>query len=270
MRSPSSARRAIRIRLTPGTGRWRTPTWPLRATRGRHREMSPSIARREHSMTVEKLVPRNRAQARRQLIRAAIALSVLSIAVLAAGCGGSDDETALPAEQVEAFASPYCVTARTWAVHELDGGGDGAYARGGPAGTEEVVGRAARLLEDVASAGAARGSRGRGDQRARDPNSIDAAPREVRLRLSARLDRSRSVGTRLRRPSTARGCERAGGPKPVPEQGLRLRGFASRGGGRVHEVRGGEALLRSGGRTRGRASRQVASSGFDPERSGRT
>ena len=52
--------------------------------------------------------------------------------MLAAGCGGSDDETALPAEQVEAFGSPYCVTARTWAVHELDGGGDGAYARGGP------------------------------------------------------------------------------------------------------------------------------------------
>jgi hypothetical protein len=58
---------------------------------------------------------------------------VLGLAVLA-GCGGSDDGvTALPAEQVEAFASPYCVTARTWAVHELDGSADGAYARGGPA-----------------------------------------------------------------------------------------------------------------------------------------
>jgi hypothetical protein len=85
-------------------------------------------------MTVEKVVLRNRAQARRSLVRAAIALSVLSIAVLAAGCGGSDDDkSALPAEQVEAFAGPYCVTAREWAVHELDGSADGAYERGGPA-----------------------------------------------------------------------------------------------------------------------------------------
>ena len=51
----------------------------------------------------------------------AIVALVLGLAVLA-GCGGSaDKETALPAEQVEAFASPYCVTAREWAVHELDG-----------------------------------------------------------------------------------------------------------------------------------------------------
>jgi len=58
---------------------------------------------------------------------------VLGLAVLA-GCGGSDDDkSALPAEQVEAFASPYCVTAREWAVHELNGSADGAYARGGSA-----------------------------------------------------------------------------------------------------------------------------------------
>jgi hypothetical protein len=60
-----------------------------------------------------------------------------TLAVLA-GCGGSDDkETASDAKKaaspIEGFDSPYCVTARKWAAHELKGGGDGAYARGGPA-----------------------------------------------------------------------------------------------------------------------------------------
>ena len=65
----------------------------------------------------------------------ALVMLILTLAVLA-GCGGGGDnnEAALPAEQIAAFESPYCVTAREWAVHELDGGGDGAYARGGPAG----------------------------------------------------------------------------------------------------------------------------------------
>ena len=67
----------------------------------------------------------------RRLAAGGLAALTLVLAVLA-GCGGSDDEAALPAEQVAAFSSPYCVTARQWAVHELDGGGDGAYARGGP------------------------------------------------------------------------------------------------------------------------------------------
>ena len=46
---------------------------------------------------------------------------VLGLAVLAGCGGGADKDTALPAEQVEAFASPYCVTAREWAVHEWTG-----------------------------------------------------------------------------------------------------------------------------------------------------
>ena len=70
---------------------------------------------------------------RRRSLSAATVVLIAGLAVLA-GCGGSDDDTsALPAEQVAAFASPYCVTAREWAVHELDGSADGAYARGGPA-----------------------------------------------------------------------------------------------------------------------------------------
>jgi hypothetical protein len=61
-------------------------------------------------------------------------LLILGLTALA-GCGGSDDkETASP---VEGFDSAYCVTARKWAVHELNGGGDGAYARGGPAALEK-------------------------------------------------------------------------------------------------------------------------------------
>lgn len=47
------------------------------------------------------------------------------LGLLAAGCGSSaDDATALSADQIAAFESPYCATARAWAVHELDGDGD--------------------------------------------------------------------------------------------------------------------------------------------------
>ena len=56
-----------------------------------------------------------------------IVLVVLTSALgsLAAGCGGGDDDTtALSADRIAAFESPYCVTARTWAVHELGGDGD--------------------------------------------------------------------------------------------------------------------------------------------------
>jgi hypothetical protein len=69
-------------------------------------------------------------KAKKLIPLSATVLLILGSAVLAAGCGGSDDtQTATP---VEGFGSPYCVTARKWAVHELNGGGDGAYARGGP------------------------------------------------------------------------------------------------------------------------------------------
>ena len=65
-------------------------------------------------------------------LRPGILVAIAALAVLA-GCGSSnDDATALSADQIAAFESPYCVTARSWAVHELNGGGDGAYARGGP------------------------------------------------------------------------------------------------------------------------------------------
>ena len=62
-------------------------------------------------------------------------MAIVGSATLAA-CGGDQDGSGLPATWVEAFESPYCVTARAWAVHELDGGGDGAYARGGPKALE--------------------------------------------------------------------------------------------------------------------------------------
>jgi hypothetical protein len=83
----------------------------------------------------------------RPLLGAAMILLMLGLAVLA-GCGGSDDEaTALSAERVEAFDSPYCVTAREWAVHELNGGGDGAYARGGPAALKKWWGEQLAYLK---------------------------------------------------------------------------------------------------------------------------
>jgi hypothetical protein len=64
----------------------------------------------------------------------ALVALILALAGLAAGCGGSGDKkSASPAAHVEAFDSPYCVTARKWAVHELNGGGDAAAAQGGPA-----------------------------------------------------------------------------------------------------------------------------------------
>jgi hypothetical protein len=76
--------------------------------------------------------------ARRELFGAVTVSLILGLALLA-GCGGDDSKTALPVERVDAkaFDSPYCVTARKWAVHELTGGGDGAYARGGPAALEK-------------------------------------------------------------------------------------------------------------------------------------
>jgi hypothetical protein len=60
---------------------------------------------------------------------AAIVLPSLGLAVLA-GCGGDDKETSARAG---GFDGPYCVTARKWAAHELNGDGDVQYARGGPA-----------------------------------------------------------------------------------------------------------------------------------------
>jgi hypothetical protein len=78
---------------------------------------------------------RRSAPVRRRVPGASTLMVVLGAAVLAAGCGGGDDSAAaLSAEQVASFSSPYCVTARKWAVHELNGGGDGAYAREGPDG----------------------------------------------------------------------------------------------------------------------------------------
>lgn len=73
-------------------------------------------------------------ESKRPLFGTALISLVLALPMLA-GCGGSDDEeTALPAE---GFDSAYCATARSWAAHELNGGGDGAYARGGPAALEK-------------------------------------------------------------------------------------------------------------------------------------
>ena len=59
--------------------------------------------------------------ARRTLFPAPTILLVLGLAVLAAGCGGSDgDKTSFtPADGTE---SAYCDTYRAWQVHELDGG----------------------------------------------------------------------------------------------------------------------------------------------------
>jgi hypothetical protein len=56
---------------------------------------------------------------------ASLVVTVCVLGILAAGCGGGDDDTtALSAEQEAAFDSAYCVTARNWAVHELSGDGD--------------------------------------------------------------------------------------------------------------------------------------------------
>jgi len=77
-----------------------------------------------------------------------LAALVLGIAGTAAGCGGSDDDvSALPDAQVEAFGSPYCVTARAWAAHELDGSADGAYEHGGPAALKKWWGEQLAYLK---------------------------------------------------------------------------------------------------------------------------
>lgn len=196
-------------------------------------------------MTVEKLVPRSRALARRSLVRGAIALSVLSIAVLAAGCGGSDDKSALPAEQVEAFASPYCVTARGWAVHELDGSADGAYARGGPAAVRKWWSEQLAYLK-LGPAGAARASRSRGHGRTRLSDAPGSAVREVRLRLQADRGRGVTRGERSRR-ADPQGAGGTAGLRSVQGQGLRVRELAAAGTRHLHCERRFEGVLQGGG-----------------------
>jgi hypothetical protein len=66
------------------------------------------------------------------LLGTALIAGVVCSAMLA-GCGGGDDEETASAE---GFESAYCATARSWAAHELNGGGDGAFAHGGPAALE--------------------------------------------------------------------------------------------------------------------------------------
>ncbi len=66
-----------------------------------------------------------RLQNQHRRLGAVLVVAVSVLCVTAAGCGGDDeDPTALSAEQTAAFDSPYCVTARKWAVHELSGDGD--------------------------------------------------------------------------------------------------------------------------------------------------
>jgi hypothetical protein len=61
----------------------------------------------------------------------ATVLSILGLAV-AAGCGGGgDDDKKKTASSTGGFDSPYCVTARKWAAHELDGEAQAVYARAG-------------------------------------------------------------------------------------------------------------------------------------------
>jgi hypothetical protein len=73
---------------------------------------------------------------RKRSNRSIVLFAVIAAIMVLVGCAGAPKATrpsASIASPVEGFDSPYCVTARTWAVHELNGGGDGAYARGGPA-----------------------------------------------------------------------------------------------------------------------------------------
>jgi hypothetical protein len=63
-------------------------------------------------------------------VAAAAGLLLAGLAALA-GCGNGSDGKETVA--VGGFDSPYCVTARKWAAHELSGDGDVQYARGGPA-----------------------------------------------------------------------------------------------------------------------------------------
>ena len=67
----------------------------------------------------------------------AVVMLILGLAV-PAGCG-SDDEDKETASSVEGFDSPYCVTARKWAVHELNGEAEEAYARGGRAALRKYM-----------------------------------------------------------------------------------------------------------------------------------
>lgn len=57
----------------------------------------------------------------RPFLAAALVPLTLVLAMLAAGCGGDDDETAFT--PVAGTESPYCDTYRAWQVHELDGEG---------------------------------------------------------------------------------------------------------------------------------------------------
>jgi hypothetical protein len=57
--------------------------------------------------------------------------------VVLTGCGGSDDKKSTAS--AEGFDSPYCVTARQWAAHELSGEGPDVYARGGSAALKRYM-----------------------------------------------------------------------------------------------------------------------------------
>lgn len=87
------------------------------------------------------------------------------LAVLA-GCGGKKDASA------ELFDSRYCVSARMWAVHELDGGADGAYAGGGAAALKKWWSEQLRYLK----------------------SSLEQAPAEIR---EAEAVNERAVRTRF-------------------------------------------------------------------------
>ena len=139
----------------------------------------------------------------RRLAAGWLAMLTLVLAGLA-GCGGTDNKAALPAERLAAFNSPYCVTARQWAVQELDGGGDGAYARGGPAALKRWWGVQLAYLK----------------------TSLRQAPPEVRVAeaLNERVIRTRltpimeKYGFDYRRAATeASASERAFVQDPPPE-----------------------------------------------------
>jgi hypothetical protein len=80
-----------------------------------------------------------------------IAVLIVGLAVVA-GCGG--DEAVAPAKKAAApaggFNSAYCVTARKWAAHELEGDGNEVFVRGGPAALEKYWGEWLAYLEDAA------------------------------------------------------------------------------------------------------------------------
>ena len=59
----------------------------------------------------------------------AIGSSIIALAV-AAGCGGDGDDK--KTASAGGFDSAYCVTARKWAAHELNGEAEDVFARGGP------------------------------------------------------------------------------------------------------------------------------------------